>query len=302
MIHSQNRCEQQKENEVETDESTSELDTPFSCKRPRSDTGNCSVKYRLKKEPRSENSKAEVINIDDDSSDEDVNEEDDYEEDEEATDDEEQFHEVPKSFLAAKRERIDNAPSPSEYMSPGQLFEGQHRSDCVVLNDGKCENVGGFSVLKTQAKLYEKIWLKYGHFASNKVLKDSYAQVSVVSGIMTTIINMHRRRFSDLTSEIIEVWEDTIQNAEKVEFNIRWVREWLEDVKKDFFEKEKLAAAFIEQDELLRAENKKSIAAKNALEEAERNIAALKTKINLLIKDRRKYEEKDSHLLSQGRL
>ncbi|KAI3877359.1 hypothetical protein MKX03_026416 [Papaver bracteatum] len=302
MIHSQNKCEQQKENEVESDESTSELDTPFSCKRPRSDTGNCSEKYRLKKEPRSENRKAEVINIDDDSTEEDVNEKDDDEEDEEeVTDDEEQFHEVPKPFLTLKRETMDKAPSSSEYMSPGQLFEGQQCSDSVVLNDGKCENVGGFSVLKTQAKLYEKIWLRYGHIASNKVLKDSYAQVSVVSGIMTTIINMHRRRFSDLTSEVIEVWEDTIKNAEKVEFNIRWVREWLEDVKKDFFEKEKLGAAFIEQDELLQAEKKKSIAAKNASEEAEKNIVALKTKMNLLIKERRNYEEKDSHLLSQGR-
>ncbi|KAI3873556.1 hypothetical protein MKW92_024383, partial [Papaver armeniacum] len=178
----------------------------------------------------------------------------------------------------------------------------QHRSDCVVLNDGKCEDVGGFSVLKTQAKLYEKIWLRYGHIASNKVLKDSYAQVSVVSGIMTTIINMHCRRVSDLTSEVIEVWEYTIKNAEKVEFNIRWVREWLEDVKIDFFEKEKLAAAFIEQDELLQAEKRKSIAAKNALEEAEKNIAALKTKMCLLTKEKQKYEEKDSHLLSQGRL
>ncbi|KAI3873557.1 hypothetical protein MKW92_024384, partial [Papaver armeniacum] len=35
MIHSQNKCEPQKEIEVEMEESTTELDTPLSCKRPR---------------------------------------------------------------------------------------------------------------------------------------------------------------------------------------------------------------------------------------------------------------------------
>ncbi|KAI3996671.1 hypothetical protein MKX01_042374, partial [Papaver californicum] len=273
MIHSQNKRERKNEKE-ELDESSTELDTPLSFKRPRSNTENCSKEYRLKKEPQSKNHKTEVIDIGDYSSEEGVDAED-----EEVTDDE-----VPKPIMTLKREIVDKVTSSFEYMGPGQPFEGRHSSDCVVLNDRKCENVGGFSVLKTQARFYEKIWKKHGHIASNKVLKDSYAQVPVVSGIMTTIIHMHYCRFSDLTSRIIEVWEDNIKSAEKVEFNIRWVREWLQDVKKVFFGKEELAAAFIEQDELLQI-------AKNALEKAEENIAAL-------IKERKKYEEKDSQLLS----
>ncbi|KAI3991321.1 hypothetical protein MKX01_034640 [Papaver californicum] len=287
MIHSQNKRERQKENE-ELDESSTELDTPLSCKRPEHNTGNCSEEYRLKKEPQSEIPKTEVIDIKDDSSEEHVDEEDE----EEVTDDEVQFEEVPKPFMTVKRETIDKATSSFEYMGPGQPFEGRYSSDCVVLNDGKCENVGGFSVLKTQARFYEKIWKKYGHITSNKVLKDSYAQQPVVSGIMTTIIHMHYCRFSDLTSEIIEVWEDNIKNAEKIEFNIWWVREWLEDAKKVFFGKEKLVAAFIEQDELLQIEKKKSVEAKYALEEAEDNIAALRTKMSLLIKERQSMKRK----------
>ncbi|KAI3873554.1 hypothetical protein MKW92_024381 [Papaver armeniacum] len=291
MTPIQNKREQWKENDVELNESTAETDTPLSLKRPRSNTGNFSEEYRLKKEPQPENPKTEVIDIEDSSSEEDVNEEevtDDEVQSKEVpkpfmtlkrqADDEEQFHEVPKSFLTPKRETIDKAPSSSEYMSPGQLFEGHHRSDCVVLNDGKCENVGGFSVLKSHAMFYEKIWLKYGYIASNEVLKDSYAQVPVVSGIMDTIVHMHYCRFADLTSWIVEGWEDNIKNAEKLEFNIGWVREWLEDVKKFFFGKEKITAAFIEQDELLQTEKKRSVAAKNAWEEAEKNIVALEKK------------------------
>ncbi|XP_026427576.1 uncharacterized protein LOC113323475 [Papaver somniferum] len=214
------------------------------------------------------------------------------------TDDEVQSKEVPKPFMTLKRETIDKVTSSFEYMGPGQPFVGRHSSDCVVLNDGKCENVGGFSVLKSHAGFYEKIWMKYGHIASNKVLKDSYAQVPVVSGIMDTIVHMHYCRFPELTSRIIERWEDNIKNAEKLEFNIGWVRDWLEYVKKVFSGKEKLAAAFIQQDELLQAEKKKSVEAKNAYEEAEKSIVALETKMSLLIREKQEYEEKDSHLLS----
>ncbi|KAI3877360.1 hypothetical protein MKX03_026417 [Papaver bracteatum] len=312
MIPSQNKRERQTENDVEVNESTAETDTPLSLKRPRTNTGNFSEEYRLKKEPRPENPKTEVIDIEDSSSEEDVNEEEvtgDEVQSKEVpkpfmtlkrqTDDEVQSKEVPKPFMTLKRETIDKAPSSFEYIGPGQPFVGRHSSDCVVLNDGKCENVGGFSVLKSHARFYEEIWMKYGYIASNKVLKDSNAQVPVVSGIMDTIVHMHYCRFSDLTSRIIEGWEDNMKNAEKLEFNIGWVGEWLECVKKVFSGKEKLAAAFIEQDELLlQAEKKKSMEAKNAYEEAEKNIVALETKMSLLTKERQEYEEKDSELLS----
>ncbi|KAI3939216.1 hypothetical protein MKX01_002084, partial [Papaver californicum] len=134
-----------------------------------------------------------------------------------------------------------------------------------------CEKVEGFSVLKTQAELYKKIWLRHGHISTSKVLADPYAQVSVVSGIMTTITEMHNTRFSDLDSEMIEAWEKNINNCEKVEFNILWVRDWLEKFRKGFFEKEKLEVELIEQDDLLKAEKRKLV----ALKDAEDNIAAL---------------------------
>ncbi|MCL7051636.1 hypothetical protein MKW94_009009, partial [Papaver nudicaule] len=294
IIHTQSKRARGKENEAELDESSTDLDTPLSFKKPRSDTGKCSKEYNLKKEPQSENPKTEIINIEDDSS------EEDEEYDEEVTDDEVQLDPVHKSFMTVKRETVEEVTSSLGHMGPGQPFKGQHSCDWIVLNDEKWEDVGGFRVRTTQAQLYKQIWLKYGHIASNNVLTDSYAQVPVVSGIMTTITHMHYSRFSELTSDMIEVWEQNIKNAEKVEFNIQWVREWLEDFKKYFFEKKKHVAAYTQQDELLQTEMKKSIAAKNAWEEAERNIAALKANMSPLIKERQKYEEKDGHLLSRG--
>ncbi|KAI3877363.1 hypothetical protein MKX03_026420, partial [Papaver bracteatum] len=122
----------------------------------------------------------------------------------------------------------------------GQPFAGRHSSGCVVLNDEKCENVEGFNVLRTQAKLYKKIWSRHGHIASRKVLTDPYAQVPVVSRIMTTVTEMHDTRFSDLNSDMLEAWEKNIMNGERVEFNIRWVRDWLEEFKKKIYAKRKL--------------------------------------------------------------
>ncbi|MCL7033525.1 hypothetical protein MKW94_001767 [Papaver nudicaule] len=300
MRHIQNKRER-KGSEVKLDESPMKLHRTLWPKRLKYDIGNCSEEYPLKKEPESENRKPEIIDLEDGSSEEGDNDEDDGEKDDiSLTDDEVRFDEVHKPFIAMKRDTMNKVRPLLEYMGAGQPFEGQTSCDGVALEDGKFEAVGGFHVRKAQAKLYEKIWLKYGHIASSKVLTDSYAQVPVVSGLMATITDMHSCRFSGLSSEKIEEWEENIKKAEKVEFNVGWVRDWFEDFKKKFYKKRKLDAEFIVHVDLLQAENTKCIAAKNALKEAEENVAALQANMIPLLKEIREYAEEDNRLLSKG--
>ncbi|KAI3943200.1 hypothetical protein MKX01_027498 [Papaver californicum] len=142
-----------------------------------------------------------------------------------------------------------------EYPNAGQLFEeGKHHQQDVVLDDEKFEDVGGFKILKTQGSLYKKIWFKYGHIASSKILRgDSYSiLVTLVSGIMTSLVEMNQCMSSDkMSSEVIESFEFKIKMAEDFEFNVKWLREWFENVKKDFYAEQKLESALVMQDQCL---------------------------------------------------
>ncbi|KAI3925504.1 hypothetical protein MKW92_025772, partial [Papaver armeniacum] len=89
-------------------------------------------------------------------------------------------------------------------------------------------------ILKAQTPLYKKIWLKYGHIPSTEVLPmSSYPiLVMVVKDLMTSITDMYQCRYVDLSSETINSWEEKIKMAEKNEFNVGWLRQRLETVKK----------------------------------------------------------------------
>ncbi|OVA08636.1 MATH [Macleaya cordata] len=192
-----------------------------------------------------------------------------------------------------------------KYSGAGQLFEeGRHRKGVL---DEKFEDIGGFSVLKTQASLYKQIWLKYGHIALGQVLKASYiGQVTMVSEIMKSIMEMHNHRLTELSSSVIDTWEQKIKMAEKLEFNIRWLREHFEDVKKDFYGMQKLGTELLEQNQSLMAaqtrlisaddELKKAkarlIATKDELKKARENMSALVTRINPLLSKMEIYLDK----------
>ncbi|KAI3884831.1 hypothetical protein MKX03_009921 [Papaver bracteatum] len=83
----------------------------------------------------------------------------------------------------------DISPLPN-YTTVGQHFlQGEHYQGVL---DEKYEDIGGFSILKTQAPLYRQIWLRYGHIATNQVLKNLYAtQVTLVTDIMAAVMDMH---------------------------------------------------------------------------------------------------------------
>ncbi|KAI3896464.1 hypothetical protein MKX03_014611, partial [Papaver bracteatum] len=95
------------------------------------------------------------------------------------------------------------------------------------------EDVGGFCILKTQAPVYKQIWLRYGHIPSTKVLPISAYRVLIlaVTDLMSCVMDMHNYRYVDLTFEMIEGWEEKINMAEKLEFNIGWLRQRFEMVK-----------------------------------------------------------------------
>ncbi|KAI3877369.1 hypothetical protein MKX03_026426 [Papaver bracteatum] len=128
------------------------------------------------------------------------------------------------------------------YPNAGKPFE---EDQGVVFYDEKYEDVGGFSILKTQAPLYRRIWLKFGHIATTKVMPASSfnSLVTVVTDIMNTILDMFRCRFADVSVELIGLWDQKIKMGEKLEFNIRWLRDRYEVVRKDFCGVEKFKSA-----------------------------------------------------------
>ncbi|KAI3993823.1 hypothetical protein MKX01_002836 [Papaver californicum] len=118
-----------------------------------------------------------------------------------------------------------------------RLFEEGSHSQM----DETYENIGGYSVLKAQASLYKQIWVKYGHIASSKVQSASYVgQVLIVAEIMKSIVEMHQSHLQELSTEIVNTWKEKLKFAESLDFHFEWLRERLEDVKKDFHEMQKL--------------------------------------------------------------
>ncbi|KAI3890561.1 hypothetical protein MKX03_036109, partial [Papaver bracteatum] len=115
----------------------------------------------------------------------------------------------------------------------GEPFEEDKE---IVSYDDNFEIVGGLSVLKRQVSLYRKIWLKYGHIASTKVVPaSSYnSLVATVTDIMNSIIDMYRCRLIEVSAEMIGAWKGKIKLAEELKFNVKWLRGRFNDVKKDF--------------------------------------------------------------------
>ncbi|KAI3991327.1 hypothetical protein MKX01_034646, partial [Papaver californicum] len=189
----------------------------------------------------------------------------------------------------------------TRFPTAGQPFEVVQHHQGVL--DENFEDVGGFSILKSQASLYKKIWLKYGHIATSHVLKNLYStQVTLVADIMAFIVDMHNHRFSEVSSTMIDLWENKIKMAEKLEFNVRWLREWFEGVKKGFQGEQKLNAALLEQDQSLQAAKARLVAVNDELKKAQENVLALVSKISPLFSEKQIYLERGKRLLFDGLL
>ncbi|KAI3925509.1 hypothetical protein MKW92_025777, partial [Papaver armeniacum] len=97
-----------------------------------------------------------------------------------------------------------------EYPGAGQPFGEEHMG--FSEDKQEFEDIGGFHVLTTQASLYRQIWLKYGHIPTTKVMPiASYPTlVMVIKDLMCSNIDMQKCHYVDLSSEMIDRWEDHI--------------------------------------------------------------------------------------------
>ncbi|KAI3932161.1 hypothetical protein MKW92_000297, partial [Papaver armeniacum] len=159
-----------------------------------------------------------------------------------------------------------------EYASAGQPFcKGRHNYKAGFREGKDYEDVGGFSILKAQVQLYNQIWSKYGHIPSTKVMPiSSYPiLVMVVKDLMTCIIDMHQCRYVDLSPEMIDGWEEKIKMAEAMKFNIGWLLERFEKVKKCIGGMQKVKTGLLEHDQPLLAARSRVEAAEDKLKKAQ---------------------------------
>lgn len=168
-----------------------------------------------------------------------------------------------------------------EHPLAGQLYQDGKYSQYIL--DGNFEDIGGFSILKTHASLYRQIWLKYGHIASSHAPPSSYSvQVTLVTDIMTNIMDMCHCRLSEMSSLMVAKWENNIKMAETLHFNVKWLRERFDDVKKVFYEFKNKSTVLLEKTEALQAAEARLMYAENELKKARDNISFLETERNVL--------------------
>ncbi|XP_026439732.1 MATH domain and coiled-coil domain-containing protein At3g58210-like [Papaver somniferum] len=203
-----------------------------------------------------------------------------------ATDDNETenpISKVPEVDLEKKtKPNVESSLQFGEHPSAGQPFEGE-RSNCEgnELGGELYEEIGGFSVQNKNAALYKKIWLKYGHIPSTKVIPASSYSVLVmaVQNIMNSVMDMHQCRFVDLSSEMINLWEEKIKMAEKLEFNVNWLRKQLECVKKALGGMQKFKSELQKQGQTFLYARSKVKAIEAVLKTAEMQLSAAKDEL-----------------------
>ncbi|XP_026395702.1 uncharacterized protein LOC113290300 [Papaver somniferum] len=196
--------------------------------------------------------------------------------------------ELTRGVEAVAEVKVFSATKQDKFPGAGRLYdEGKH---CGKVQDEEFEDVGGFSVQKTHAPLYKQIWLNYGHIATNQVLPDSYyySQVVVASEFMSFIVDMNRYPLEEVSSDVIDSWEKNVKVAEKLEFNIGWLRERLEDIKIAFAEEKKLKEMLAEQDQA----KARVIEAEQQLVLAKERLSALETRIPPLLTAKQNFRNK----------
>ncbi|KAI3919657.1 hypothetical protein MKW98_031790, partial [Papaver atlanticum] len=102
-------------------------------------------------------------------------------------------------------------------------------------NDEEFEFVDNFKIPKEYAVLYKKIFKKYGHMATKKVIKSNDTiLVAFVSSLLEMISAMETTRGADLSDSLLQTWEGDIEDVENLGFNVKWLREKFDEVKKNW--------------------------------------------------------------------
>ncbi|RZC82200.1 hypothetical protein C5167_044987 [Papaver somniferum] len=159
-------------------------------------------------------------------------------------------------------------------------------------SDEEFEFVDNFKIPKENAVLYKKIFDKFGHMATRKVIKSNdTVLVAFVTSLLKIISTMETVRGADLSEVLLETWEADIEDAENLGFNIKWLRKKFDEVKnnwksssgvhKDNYEKEldatqvKYVDLLARKEELLRETSKVVI----EIRKAEAKISSIQEKL-----------------------
>lgn len=98
-------------------------------------------------------------------------------------------------------------------------------------------------------------------------------------------MDMNCYPLEEVSSDVIDSWEKKIKVAENLEFNVVWLRERLEDIKKILPQEKKLQETLAEQ-ELAKAQ---VVEAEQQLVLAKERFSALESKISRLLKEKHKF-------------
>ncbi|XP_026415148.1 uncharacterized protein LOC113310636 isoform X2 [Papaver somniferum] len=94
------------------------------------------------------------------------------------------------------------------------------------------EYVDNFKIPEEYVTLYKKIYEKHGHMATKKVVKfNDDMLLTCVASLLKIISAMEYVRGSELSEALLERWEGFLEDAETLEFNIKWLREGLNRLK-----------------------------------------------------------------------
>ncbi|KAI3965487.1 hypothetical protein MKW92_032615, partial [Papaver armeniacum] len=102
-------------------------------------------------------------------------------------------------------------------------------------SDEEFEFIDNFKIPKEYAVLYKKIFDKYGHMATKKVIKSNdTVLVACVTSLLKIISTMETARGSDLSDALLESWDGDIEDVENLGFNIKWLRNKFDEVKNNW--------------------------------------------------------------------
>ncbi|KAI3924800.1 hypothetical protein MKW98_031051 [Papaver atlanticum] len=151
------------------------------------------------------------------------------------------------------------------------------------------ECVENFKIPKVYADLYKKIFSKYGHMATKKVIKSNDDIILVcVTSLMKIASTMETIRGVDLSAVLLESWEGDIRDAETLQFNIKWLHEMLGRLQNSWNLSLSIDEEEVESHEqVLDAEQVKYVGLNSRKDELETELLAVKISI-------RKSEEKIS--------
>ncbi|KAI3894062.1 hypothetical protein MKW92_026080 [Papaver armeniacum] len=128
--------------------------------------------------------------------------------------------------------------------------------------------------------LYKKIYDKYGHMASRKVIRFNDAMLlTCVTGLLKIISDMETVPGAELSEDLLQRWEGFIKDAETLEFNIKWLREGFNRLKNHWMSSFGIDAKVESHEQVLVAMKMKCVRLSTRKDELESELSEVKIQI-----------------------